>query len=347
MGGSHSGSATYEWGVSGSALKGTGALATTITLTGVSTPQQLAALYLNITNTDTKKSLPIAACSLTISYPLGKLLDHAWTFPNVLCNMDNTFTVTANTSAASTDSFEFKYSIDNGITYHSFAPQLIIGSSVGTTVTVSLPQLPGAAGVRGTVYMEISSINRTTNTQTQFIQIRNMYITTTEVGTGALGSVKAIQSVDMNNDGWPDIVICDSSKIYVLLNNGGNGQFTNVGQYSLVSSSLTGITDIGVGPLTGDKSINDILVATGTYLYIIDQTSIGVYNPVPIATTFLSGNHIAVGDVDGNGWLDVVVSSGISLDLYKNIGTSPVHWVVGTVPSDSINSICLGKFQNK
>jgi hypothetical protein len=139
--------------------------------------------------------------------------------------------------------------------------------------------------------------------------------------------------------------------VWVLRNSAGNGLYTGAGQIDkpLANWGNT-ISFMGIGPAKGTKSINDIVIGTTTGVYVIDQTTLGAYSApatMGLALRYATISDMVVGDVDGNGYVDVVMSySGYTtLDLFRNYGSSNLRWYIGDAPNN-VNSICIGKVQN-
>ena len=131
---------------------------------------------------------------------------------------------------------------------------------------------------------------------------------TMTAGTGALG--------DLDEDGFDDLVVTGcvngctdpGSLIEIFLAN-GDGTFGAAATYAGNSSAMTLVRDV-----TGDGR-RDVIA-----LHFAEGGSVGVYpgdGQGAIGSAIQSAipdncdlNHMDLGDVDGDGWLDVVVSSG-------------------------------------
>jgi uncharacterized protein (DUF2141 family) len=120
---------------------------------------------------------------------------------------------------------------------------------------------------------------------------------------------------DINNDGSLDIALADiniSGKILVLLND-TRGRFTTPITYDL--GNYTQPTDVALQDVNGDGKL-DVLTISGTpfgmnQLAVMLNNGTGSFLP---AVTYAIGNtinasYLAVGDVNGDGKLDVVTTN--------------------------------------
>src|SRR5439155_1248274 len=119
---------------------------------------------------------------------------------------------------------------------------------------------------------------------------------------------------DVNNDGWPDVLITEYGRIRLLLNN-GNGTFTDSTKEAGLDNPAWG-TSACFADFNGD-GWPDILVANDTkpnHLWINQRN--GTFKEEAVARGIAynamgkaeANMGIAIGDVDGDGLFDVFVT---------------------------------------
>lgn len=150
------------------------------------------------------------------------------------------------------------------------------------------------------------------------------YIQTTDFA----GSIKDIQTADLNGDGWKDIVTASASArttdgYQVIMNNGSGGFLpafrNNAGQNT---------EDVMTGDIDNDGKI-DILTADSYSMQITVHKNLGL-GIFPVPDVFETGSSIAgsldAADIDNDGDLDVVVAAsgraavGVPVRVMKNLG---------------------------
>lgn len=161
---------------------------------------------------------------------------------------------------------------------------------------------------------------------------------TVEAGiTGQAGLGHAVGWCDLDLDGDPDLAFSnqDGSDFW-LYRNDGQGQFTDV----TAAAGLAGAhaSKILWGELTGDQHADLLLTSGGARLYRNDG---GVFVDITGASG-LSGYPKALSDVDGDGLLDVITSSGDQLRWHpgRGDGTFDAPRPVGTATS-AWTSVCF------
>jgi len=164
----------------------------------------------------------------------------------------------------------------------------------------------------------------------------------------------AVRAVDVDNDGDLDLVTANrGSNNFTVLTQGLSGVFTT----QLLSLGLggSGPNDIATGDLNGDGR-TDLVTANGSgnNLTVFSQLLAGLYLPLPSLTLGNSGttnapSGVAVGDLDGDGDLDIACSNAgantVSIFLQSTPGVFPLTpsatlGGAGTTPAPS--SIALG-----
>jgi len=130
---------------------------------------------------------------------------------------------------------------------------------------------------------------------------------------GGFGAT-SVAVADVNGDGKPDLLVATGSAVGVLLGN-GDGTFQTVTKYS--SGGLTALS-VAVADVNGDAK-PDLVVANWCTDSSCTASSVGVLlgngdGTFQTAVTYNSGgifaNSVVIGDVNGDGKPDLVVSNG-------------------------------------
>ncbi len=135
--------------------------------------------------------------------------------------------------------------------------------------------------------------------------------------SGGLGADQVIMA-DLNGDGYPDMVVCNTTGYSVFLNNGtGDGSFTLINNYP---SAGTGVNLCALADVNGDGILD--IVATTNYSanYSGGDNGGGVdvllgigggsfQSPVSVYAGPIETLAIAVGDVNNDGIPDLVLTS--------------------------------------
>jgi hypothetical protein len=150
---------------------------------------------------------------------------------------------------------------------------------------------------------------------------------------------------DVNNDGWPDVILSsyDISRIYVLLNN-QHGGFTESSFFSGVPLANFGPTEVLLADLAGN-GVLDIVAASiyggGAAVYLGNgKGGFGDQEQLSPQNFTDSASAIAVGDLNGDGKLDIIVTQGgggstLGIYLGKGDGFFEPPFYIGAGPSPS------------
>lgn len=125
---------------------------------------------------------------------------------------------------------------------------------------------------------------------------------------------------DIDNDGYLDIFICNTfegdNRLY---RNNGNLTFTDITQQAGLKGINTYTVNAVFGDLNNDGHLDLFVGAYGGLQYIYLNNGNGTFTRV--LPSFSEGyENVELGDIDGDGDLDVVVCTG-NVVIYKNDGT--------------------------
>jgi hypothetical protein len=122
---------------------------------------------------------------------------------------------------------------------------------------------------------------------------------------------------DLNGDGFKDIALAaaESRAAGVLLNN-GNATFAPI----VLHDARQLFFNIAMSDLTGDGSL-DLIPSFSPSLSILNNNRQGRFRMAlraPFSVFNNSAFHVSFGDVDRNGWQDVIVSNVVSVTVLLN-----------------------------
>ncbi len=154
------------------------------------------------------------------------------------------------------------------------------------------------------------------------------------VNSNPLEQPVSLAAIDFDRDGDNDLVVC-GIPFTRLWKNDGSGKFT-VDETSLPLRS-EGCTFVGAADLNGDGRQDLVLSPNFSYTVISDST--GGYTDHTIPATPDANNKIAIGDIDGDSDLDllvpvgqVLVNSGDGINFVDTGPTSAPWWNSGPCP---------------
>jgi len=146
------------------------------------------------------------------------------------------------------------------------------------------------------------------------------------------GPTQGVLSADFDGDGRPDAVFAgwNASKVYVFRNTYTTGDLT-AGSFALAATLTAGSgpVELAVGDINGDGRLDLVCAnSNASTLTVWENTSvagtISFASPVTISIPFSANllyplSSVKLADIDGDGWLDIVVS-GDSPGVLRNLG---------------------------
>ena len=228
------------------------------------------------------------------------------------------------------------------ILVNSLSPIALIGfvscSCLFTSLHAATPGLPFTEDFTNSDLKNETLSNATWSTKLQkaFLGQRNAKslglktgtTTTLNISSTSISSTsRRIHSADVNGDGYPDAIANNYSLLNIHFNNRTADPYSSQIVSQLVSPGAS-IYDIATGDIDHDGDI-DIVVAmyTGTNKLFLNDGSSQPFQgatALTISTDSASSRGINLADMNGDGWLDVVVGNESSVNrLYLNTGVAP------------------------
>lgn len=167
---------------------------------------------------------------------------------------------------------------------------------------------------------------------------KGSFIDSPAMGLNLNIGAKSARTVDYDNDGWPDLLICPfTGSLRLYKNNQGKG-FTDV-------SSILGPPVNAVDALMVDVNHDnrlDLITLTATEVTLTLQNADGTFAPPKTILTVKQGAALAVGDVNGDNNPDIYVVCGKSgannQPDFLLIGDATGGFTTMTIPETTIGS---------
>ncbi|MFK7920103.1 MAG: FG-GAP-like repeat-containing protein, partial [Ilumatobacter sp.] len=156
------------------------------------------------------------------------------------------------------------------------------------------------------------------------------------------GNTGDIDHADVNNDGFNDLIVQQGNAPIVLLMNSGTGTFSVSPQtFNDPSSTIA----VAFGDFDGDGDI-DLAEGDNSFVTVWANNGSGVFADAmePVANDYgLSGLEAV--DVSGDGQTDLVLATGLGLDL-RTFTTGLANSSVGTLGSSEFFATATADFNN-
>jgi len=259
--------------------------------------------------------------SLNVTWKTGDLASHVYhfTLPSGTSNVFNVYA--AKNDSSDVDTFRFYYSTDNASwTAMTMSPTATI-NSVWPTFTQYTYVLPNAL-TQLWIKVEDTDRSLTSTSVPTWVRIGLMYVRTNADTTIIGNAITAMEMADMDGNGANDILVSTKAgnygKIFVLYNR-VNGIFnpSNIQQVAVDVKSKGPLYDnkwLAAGAFFNpyQKGYLDIMFATDTMVYNINQTALGLWSSFSSMFNTLGGSELTklwAGDVDGNGRCDLLLAT--------------------------------------
>ena len=112
---------------------------------------------------------------------------------------------------------------------------------------------------------------------------------------------RCVQAVDVDGDGWQDLLVCGQDRLKIYRNRRGR-DFSSIGGRL---GALAAATSARLADLNGDGRFDLVAVLPGELL--VQLGSAAGFGPAVRVTTLSAGRWVALGDANGDGYLDVYV----------------------------------------
>ncbi|HEY3927517.1 MAG TPA: VCBS repeat-containing protein [Candidatus Koribacter sp.] len=152
-----------------------------------------------------------------------------------------------------------------------------------------------------------------------------------------VSSNSAVIAVDLNGDGWPDLLISGGNNT-ALINN-GDGTF----HLGTPPTTKAGATSFVAGDFNNDGKV-DLAAVEANGIEILLNNGDGTFT----SGQFLAGGGIAVADFDGDGNLDIINSSNNNAVIWwgNGKGTFPTTTQIPAPTSDGFSTFAAADFNN-
>jgi len=153
-----------------------------------------------------------------------------------------------------------------------------------------------------------------------------------------------VSSGDLNGDGKPELILSekDGAHLFIFKNNSTVGSISFAMQTITIAGAKLSQSRVSDIDMNGKSDIVITDQSSGRFFMLPNQSSLSTIQfaaPIPITTSGLSTDGIAVGDLDGDSFPEIVVvelhnQTGI-ISIFKNL-SSPGN--LNLAPSSDINS---------
>jgi hypothetical protein len=285
-------------------------------------------------------SAPSGALSFTVDAALPKVLSLTATDPALTNAGTVHYTLTFSEPVTGVDASQFSL-VTTGVSGASIASVTPVSGSNGTQYTVTINDGSGD----GTLALDFTGV------KVRDLAGNPLPGGAFQAGPTIAGVAGHVKAVDLNGDGYPDLV-CESSSntISVMLGN-GNGTF----QAPVTYAAGTNANGISVGDVNGD-GVPDLVISNyngnGTVSTLLGNGNGTFQQPITSSTNSGWPSGSAIADVNGDGKPDLIVANdanrgGVSILLGNGDGVftprtvlpsdgDPVTVAVGDLNGDGI-----------
>lgn len=163
------------------------------------------------------------------------------------------------------------------------------------------------------------------------------------IATGIV-NIRGVAPGDFNNDGHVDFAVCyPAFHTAQIVENYGNGSFSSGRNLTLPSGdSGSSCDDVASADFDKDGDIDVVLTRFFDFIYLFENLGNGTFAEAVDIGTINCAKRAEIADINGDGWLDVVVSSCHGpVNWYENVAgnivNAPSHTMRSAPVSDAMH----------